>query len=201
MERYPVYLKYFKELKEEGFSEVSSPKIAVRLGYSEEQVRKDLQAVSRVSGKPKRGRDLDQLIEDLEEFLGYRAPKAAILIGAGHLGAALLNYPPFEEMGIRILAAFDIDEEVIGKSIGGKTVYHLNELPNVLPSLGASIAIIAVPASAAQEVADLSLSCGIAGIWNFAPTSLSVPDGAAIVNVNLASSLAVLSHRLSRGSN
>ena len=196
LERYPVYLKYFKELQETGFVEISSPKIAERLGYSEEQVRKDLQAISTESGKPKRGRSLSQLIDDLEDFLGYREPTGVILIGAGHLGGALLNYPAFDDMGIRILAAFDISPSLIGETIGGKPIYDMKDFPEVVARLDAKIAMITTPADSAQQAAELCFENGILGIWNFAPTSLSLPEEATIVDVNLASSLAVLSHQL-----
>ncbi len=196
LQRYPVYLKFFKTLIEEGKKDVSSPYIAKALGYSEEQIRKDLQAVSSEPGVPKKGRDLYRLVETLEQFLGYRDSTTAVLIGAGHLGRALLNYPNFEEMGLSIVAAFDVDDKVIGEKIGGKDVFPLDRLPNLLPRLNAHIAIVCVPGSAAQEVADLAVESGARALWNFAPVHLSVPDDVVVENVNLASSLAVLSHRL-----
>ena len=158
--RYPIYLKYFKELSDEGVETISSPRIAAKLGYSEEQVRKDLQNVSLEPGRPKKGRSLKQLIEDIETFLGYR------------------------------------DTSLVGTSIGGKRIFSLDELKTMLPRLNAHIAIITVPASVAQEVCDLAISSGAKALWNFAPTHLDVPSNIVVENVNLASSLAVLSHRL-----
>ena len=115
--RYPIYLKYFKELLAEGCEFVSSPRIAAKLGYSEEQVRKDLQAVSLEAGRPKKGRSVKQLVEDLESFLGYHDAASAVLIGCGHLGGALLNFPAFSEMGLEILAGFDANPDLIGKTV------------------------------------------------------------------------------------
>ena len=83
LERYPVYLKYFKELQEKGEETISSPRIAAKLGYSEEQVRKDLQNVSLEPGRPKKGRSVRQLVNDIESFLGYRDSTSAVLIGVG----------------------------------------------------------------------------------------------------------------------
>ena len=196
LQRYPIYLKYFKQLSDEGVEDISSPKIAKELGYSEEQIRKDLQAVSDEAGRPKKGRNLHQLIDTLESFLGYRDSTSAVVVGTGHLGGALLNYPNFEEMGLTILAGFDVDPSKIGSKIGGKDIFTLDKLPNLLPRLNAHIVIVTVPAQAAQSVVDLAIKSGALAIWNFAPTHINVPEGIVIETVNLASSLAVLSHRL-----
>ena len=196
LERYPVYLKFFKELQENGEETVSSPRIAAKLGYSEEQVRKDLQNVSLEPGRPKKGRSIRQLIEDIETFLGYRDSSNAVLIGVGHMGGALLNFPAFEEMGLKILAGFDSNPEKIGTKVGSKEVYPLSRLEEMIHTLNAKIAIICVPAPFAQEVAEHAISAGAKALWNFAPTHLDVPESIVVENVNLASSLAVLSHRL-----
>lgn len=196
LQRYPIYLKYFKEILEEGMETISSPKIAKELGYSEEQIRKDLQAICSEAGRPKKGREVRKLIETLECFLGYRDTTTAVLIGAGHLGGALLRYPNFTEMGFKIVAGFDVDQEKIGKPIANKNIYSMNEFETILPLLNSHIAVICVPAGVAQEVVDRVIASGVRGIWNFAPTHIAVPNHVVIENVNLASSLAVLSHRL-----
>lgn len=196
LERYPLYLKYFKELKAAGEESVSSPKIAQKLGYSEEQVRKDLQAIATEAGLPKKGRNLQSLIDDLETFLGYKDVTSAVLVGVGHLGEALMNYPAFKEMGLEILCGFDSDPAKQGKLPNGKEVFPSEKLVNLLPRLNAHIVIIAVPASAAQAVADEAVAAGAKALWNFAPIHLETPPNIVIENVNLASSLAVLSHRL-----
>ena len=196
LHRYPIYLKYLKELEADGQEYISSPVISKALGYSEEQVRKDLQAVSQWSGTPKKGRDVKHLIESLETFLGYRDASTAVVIGAGHLGGALLNYPLFKDIGLTVVAGFDSDSAKVGKPIGDKPVFSMEKLNNLAPRLNAHIAIIAVPASAAQSAASAAVQAGIRGIWNFAPVHLDVPSGVVVEDVNLASSLAVLSHRL-----
>ena len=194
--RYPIYLKYFRELLGEGCEFVSSPKVAAKLGYSEEQVRKDLQAVSLESGRPKKGRSVKQLVEDLESFLGYHDAASAVLIGVGHLGGALLNFPAFSEMGLEIIAGFDSNTSLIGKTVGGKMIFDAERLPELMGQLQANIAILTVPSAYAQQVAELAISSGAKAIWNFAPVQLDVKEGVVVENVNLASSLAVLSHRL-----
>ena len=194
--RYPIYLKLLKEFFDEGVDIVSSPLIAKRLGYSEEQVRKDLQNVASEVGRPKKGREVKQLIEDIETFLGYRDSTSAVIIGVGHLGAALLNFPSFSEMGLEILAGFDSDPKLLWTRVGGKEIFPVAMLKDILPRLNVHIVIIAVPASAAQSVAEQAVASGAKAIWNFAPTHLDLPDNIVVEDVNLASSLAVLSHRL-----
>ena len=194
--RYPVYLKLLKEYADSGVEIISSPLIAKRLGFSEEQVRKDLQNVSSEAGRPKKGREVKQLIDDIETFLGYRDSTSAVLIGVGNLGAALLNFPEFAKMGLEILAGFDTDPKLLWSRIGGKEIFPVSLIKEILPRLNAHIVILAVPASAAQEAADLAVESGAKAIWNFAPTHLDLPDGIVVEDVNLASSLAVLSHRL-----
>ncbi len=198
LERYPFYLKYFKELQAEGVETISSPKIAKVLGYSEEQIRKDLQAVSSIPGRPKKGRNVDKLVDTLETFLGYKGETNAVIIGCGHLGLALLHYPNFDDMGLSIVAGFDVEPSLIGKKIDGKQIYDLKEIGDIFPRIGGEIAIVAVPASAAQSAIDAAVKAGAKGIWNFAPTHVTVPNHVVIENFNFSSSLAVLMHRLNR---
>ena len=197
LQRYPIYLKFFKKLLNEGVTTVSSPMIAKDLGYSEEQIRKDLQAVCDTPGRPKKGRDVRKVIDTLESFLGYHDKVNAVILGAGKLGSALARYPGFGEMGLRIVAAFDVDPAKYGEE-DGITVYPIEKLDAVLKETNCRIAIITVPPHEAQAAADLAVKHGIRGLWNFAPTLLTVPDDIILENVNLASSLAVLSHNLNR---
>lgn len=195
LERYPVYLKYLNNLNRDGVRNVFSWMLSEELGISEEQVRKDFQAISTISGQPKKGRVVIQLIDDIETFLGYRDVTNAILIGAGHLGQAFLNYNGFSDLGLNILAAFDIDEKIIGRTINKKVVFSMDRIENLIPRLSVHIAIIATPAEVADSIVQRLIGSGIEAIWNFAPIHLSYPD-VIVENVNLASSLAVLSHKL-----
>ena len=195
LQRYPIYLKYLRQLKEQGYTSVSSPLIAKELGYSEEQIRKDLQLVSNEAGRPKKGRSIDKLIETLENFLGYSSQANALLIGAGHLGNALMNFPSFEEMGITITAGFDSDPNKIGTMTNGKKILDMKELPQYIKDYKAHIVILTVPANVAQKVCDYAVGSGARAIWNFAPIHINVPGDVVIEDVNMASSLAVLWHR------
>ena len=116
--RLPNYLNYLKKLQSEGVQTVSAPKIAAALGQNEVQVRKDIAFVSSCAGKPKTGFDTTQLVRDLESFLGYDNVNEAVLVGAGQLGRALLNYKGFAEYGVHIVAAFDTDETLTAQTFG-----------------------------------------------------------------------------------
>ena len=196
LRRLPIYLSYLREKQLEGVELISSPQIALSLNLSEEQVRKDLNLVSSKNGKPKIGRDIKLLIYDIEEFLGYRDSRKAILIGAGHLGQALMAHDGFYSYGLDIVCAFDNDTNKVDCIFNGKHIYSLDELERVTKGLNVHIGIITVPQQYAQEVCDKLVAVGIIGIWNFTSAVLEVPEGIIVQNENMASSLAVLSKKL-----
>ena len=196
LERFPIYLKYLISMRDYGISNISSPIVAKALGFSEEQVRKDLQIVSKCEGKPKSGRDINELIKDIENFLGYNNTSDAIIVGVGHLGEAFMRYGGFSSFGLNILAGFDVDESKIGQEINGKKVFDVKRIENLVPRLNVHIAIITTPSEVSQSIVDTLVASGIKAIWNFAPVHLNVPKEVVLENVNLASSLAILSHKL-----
>ena len=196
LRRFPIYLSYLKERYAEGVEYISSPQIAASLNLSEEQVRKDLNLVSSRSGKPKIGRDVKLLIFDIEEFLGYRDSRKAILIGAGHLGRALLAHDGFSSYGLDIVCAFDNDINKTECIFNNKHIYSLSELERITKEYNIHIGIITVPQQYAQETCDRLVSVGIRGIWNFTSRVLEVPDNVIVQNENMASSLAILSNKL-----
>ena len=195
LRRLPVYLNYLKSLPEDTKT-ISATAVAGALGLNEVQVRKDLSAASRSGGKPKMGYDVTQLVADLEEFLGYRSTKSAVLIGVGRLGGALLSFKGFSECGIEIAAAFDNDPAKIGTAIGDIPIYDIRELGEVCQEKGILIGIITTNPTEAQTLCDKMLDSGILAIWNFSTAHLEVPDGIIVHNENLAVSLAMISHAL-----
>lgn len=195
LERFPIYLKYLLTLSNDN-ENISAPMISRALGFSEEQVRKDLQVVTSKEGKPNRGRNKDELISDIQNFLGYQNIDNAVIIGVGHLGKAFINYSGFKAFGLKIVAGFDIDKNIIGTKINNTNIYDLNDIENILPNLNVKIAILTVPGEVAQEITNRITKLGIKAIWNFVPTHIDVSENVVIENVNLASSLAVLSHKL-----
>lgn len=194
LKRLPGYLAYLKVIPEGSSPNISATALANALGMGEVQVRKDLAMVSD-GGRPKIGYLREALIDDIEQFLGYDNTTDAVLIGAGKLGQALLDYTGFEEYGVRIRAAFDRDPAA-ERTGGGKPIYPMTRLKEFCNSQKVRMGIITVPAAHAQEVCDQLIACGIRAIWNFAPTHLDVPANILVQNENMATSLAVLSMHL-----
>ena len=197
IKRIPFYLNYLKSAVIDGKQSISAPVIAKALDLNEVLVRKDLAAISRHGGKPKIGYDISDLILDIEGFLGYENVDEAVLVGAGHLGKALLSYQRFAEYGLEIVAAFDADPHLAGSEIHGKKVFPAERITELTSRLSVRIGIITVPAETAQAVCDQLVAAGVLAIWNFAPVPLNVPADIMVQYVNMAESLAILSHYLS----
>ncbi|NLF80662.1 MAG: redox-sensing transcriptional repressor Rex [Clostridia bacterium] len=195
IERLTTYLRYLKSLPDDGTASVSATKIAAALDLNQVLVRKDLAEISS-GGKPRVGYQICSLIEDIETSLGYNDSSSAILVGVGNLGRALLSHKSFRETGVRIVLAFDCDEAEIGTDCCGVRIMATEKMADLCGRLKVHIGIIAVPDTAAQEVCDMLVGCGIKAIWNFAPTHLKVPDDVIVRNENLAASLLILSQQL-----
>ena len=195
LSRLPVYLSLLQEKQREGTEYISATTIANLLGLNHVQVRKDISCASS-AGRPKIGYEITVLISDLENFLDYNNIKSAIVIGAGDLGKALLGYEGFKSYGLNIVAGFDINPELRGTHIKSKPIYAMESLRGFVSSMDVHIAIITTPASTAQSICDHLVDCGIGAIWNFAPTSLNVPQGVIVQNENMATSLAVLCSKM-----
>jgi redox-sensing transcriptional repressor len=136
------------------------------------------------------------LIGIIEDFLGWNNTTDAYVVGVGNLGAALLGYGGFNECGLNIVAGFDVNEQKIDREIGGKKILNISKLPDMIKRMGIKIGILTVPASAAQEIADIMIKAGIHAIWNFSPVKIAVPSDVIVQHENLASTLGVLSKKL-----
>ncbi len=195
LKRLPLYLRLLRKMKENGEEYASGTVVAREFGLDPIVVRKDL-AITGAVGRPRLGFPMDEIITAIEEFLGWSNSTDAFLVGAGNLGTALLGYQGFEQHGLRIVAAFDANPTIIGKKVNGKTILDIKKLPALAKRMHVQIGILTVTASVAQNVADMMIEGGIRGIWNFTPTTLDVPEHVILQREELASSLAVLSHRL-----
>ena len=189
--RMPAYLRYLKGEAGKGIEYVSSAAIAKDMGLSAVCVRKDLALVSSRPGKPRFGFEVRLLIEDIEKFLGYHRWTNAVIVGAGGLGRAILSYEGFDNYGIHVIAAFDNSPAKVG-AVGGKPIYPMERLGDVVKRSDVKVCILTVPRSAAQEACDQVISAGINAILSFAPVHLRVPDGVKIKYEDLAVSLAEL---------
>lgn len=197
IKRFPSYLRLLQQYKDEGEQWVSATRLADELGLTAIQVRKDM-AGTGVEGKPKIGFEIDLLIKAIEENLGWNNATDAILVGAGHLGVALARYEGFASYGLRIVGAFDQDPEKHDKTIGDTIVYPMEQLKEFVKKHTINIAVITVPAEAAQDVADFLVDAKIKAIWNFAPKDLRLPAHIVLQRTDLATSFAVLSAKCRR---
>jgi len=195
LRRLPVYHRFLTELVEIPF--ISCSTIARALDLDPTQVRKDIELTG-IVGKPKVGYSLPGLMRRIEDFLGWNNTKDAFLVGAGSLGSALLGYQKFQQFGLNIVAAFDTDPGKVGQQVHGKEILHLDKLRDLAQRMHIHLGVLATPAGAAQQVADLMVEGGIRAIWNFAPVHLRVPSFVILQNEDLYHSLASLSFKLER---
>ena len=196
--RYPIYLRAIKAKIAGGELTVSSAVQAEELGLDPVLTRKDL-AMSGVSGKPRRGYPAKELCDAINRALGWDNATDAVLVGVGSLGRALLGYSGFEEQNLSIAAAFDSDPDLSGKTFHGVKVRPMEDLTRLVRRLKLKLGILTVPTAAAQKGADELVAAGIRGILSFCPIQIDVPKGVIVQNVDLAQSLAVLSHVITSG--
>ena len=192
--RLPQYLEYLRSLPEIRRT-ISATAIAKALSLGDVQVRKDLASVCG-AGKPKIGYETDKLITDIESHLGYERLTNAVLVGAGKLGRALLDYDGFEDFGVKIIAGFDCNETVLTK--GTKDILPIRDIDVYCREHDVKIVIITVGGGSAQDVCDKLVQSGIQAIWNFARTDLNLPEDVIVENVHLSESLMRLSYNISR---
>lgn len=197
VKRLPAYLVLLRKLLKSGRTAVSSNTIGEMLKLDAIQVRKDLAATG-IEGKPKVGFPVEEAICAIEGFLGWDNAKEAFIAGAGNLGKALIGYPGFSRYGLRIIAAFDRDEAIIGTRVSGVEVLDCSKIADLAGRMHIRIGIIAVPAESAQEICDSMVEGGMKAIWNFAPVKLIVPEDVSVQDEDLASGLAVLSYKLEK---
>lgn len=190
--RLSLYLRELGHFVRDGQETISSNQLGRVLGFTDAQVRKDLAYFGHF-GYPGIGYRCDELIAAVKKILGTDQQWPAALVGAGNLGRALLGYKGFQQRGFRIVAAFDTESSKIGSRVEGVEVYHLDRLPQIAKAQQVRLGMIAVPAVAAQMVADRLVAVGVEGILNFAPVTITVPPSVSQVGVDLAIELEQLS--------
>ena len=193
--RLSLYLRLLQELEDGGVSTLSSEDLAEKAGTSAAQVRKDFSFFG-TFGKRGLGYSVTELITTLRSILGLERRWRVAVVGAGRIGAALLGYQDFRRQGFHIEFVFDSDEAKVGQRWNGIVVRPDAEMEDALRSDPVDIAIVAVPADAAQSVVDRVVHSGVRAILNFAPVKLRVPAEIALKNVNMAVELEGLSYAL-----
>lgn len=193
--RLPRYFRYLGELKDEGIERVSSQELSDIMRVTASQIRQDLNNFGGF-GQQGYGYNVGYLYDEIGKILGLHKEHNLIIVGAGHLGQALVNYMNFERRGFIFRGIFDINERLHGTQIRGITVRPMGEMERFVKDNDIDIAVLTIPKSSAVEVAEQLVSCGIRGFWNFAHVDLHVPDDIQVENVHLSDSLMKLSHNL-----
>ena len=195
LRRLPWYLSNIKLMKEKGEQYVSSTQISKEINIDASQIAKDLSYVN-ISGRTRVGYNIDALIEVLESFLGFTNMHKAFLFGVGSLGAALLRDSGLHHFGLEIVAAFDVNPELVGKDLNGIPIFHSDDFEAKMKEYDVNIGVLTVPINSAQEITDKMVDGGIKAVWNFTPFRIRVPENIVVQNTSLYAHLAVMFNRL-----
>jgi redox-sensing transcriptional repressor len=193
--RLSAYLRFLEEFEAQGHQTISSGELAAQGGTTSAQVRKDLSFFGSF-GKRGLGYSVSALSSSLREILGLGRQWNVVIVGAGKIGAALAQYEGFRERGFKVVGVYDEDPARVGGTLDGVAVRDQRELEADIARLKPHIALIAVPAEAAQALVDRVVRSGIRAILNFAPTPLTVPEKVTLRSVNMALELEILSYAL-----
>lgn len=200
VKRLPRYYRYLRDLADNGVTRISSQVLGEKMNITASQIRQDLNCFGGF-GQQGYGYNVEALYNAIGEILGLHNGHKIIVVGAGHLGQALINYKSFEKRGFKIIGVFDVKEELIGQNLGGLTVLHMDDLEDFIKKESPDIAVLSVPKAAANNVAQQLVSLGIKGLMNFCYIDIDVPDDVCVENIHLSDTLMTLSYRLKNTQN
>ena len=195
LRRLPWYLSNVKLLRKKGERFVSSTQISKEINIDASQIAKDLSYVN-ISGRTRVGYEIDTLIAVLEDFLGFTNIHKAFLFGVGSLGGALLRDSGLNHFGLEIVAAFDVNPDLVGTTLNGIPIYHSNDFEKKMREYDVNIGVLTVPIERAQTITDTMVAGGIKAVWNFTPFRIRVPEDIVVQNTSLYAHLAVMFNRL-----
>lgn len=195
--RLPLYARSLRYLLQDGITSVSSQELGDRINVTAAQIRKDLSYFGEF-GKQGIGYDVEKLLIHIERILGLSHEWPVALVGIGNLGEAIAGYEGFRSQGIRIVALFDIDSAKIGSKLDGMAIQSINQIEHSVREMGIKLAIIAVPAENAQEVADLLIAAGVRAILSYAPVVLQSPEDVWVRYIDPVSVLHSMTYYLAR---
>ena len=195
IKRLPRYYRYLGELLEKQVYKISSKSLSHKMGTTASQIRQDLNCFGGF-GQQGYGYNVELLYKKIGAILGLDRGYKTIIIGAGHLGHALATRSNFEKRGFKMIGIFDSDPKKAGTEIGKMIVSDYKDLPKFVEEYKPDIAILTIPKTAVDRVAEDVINLGIKGIWNFSNGELKVPEGFAVENVHLSDSLMTLSYKL-----
>lgn len=195
LRRLPWYLSNLKLLRQKGERYVSSTQLAKETNIDASQIAKDLSYV-RISGRTRVGYEVDMLIAVLEDFLGFTRMHKAFLFGVGSLGGALLHDTGLKQFGLQIVAAFDVNPDLLGTELGGIPIFHSDEFEQKMKEYDVNIGVLTVPIEIAQAITDKMVAGGLKAVWNFTPFRIRVPEEIVVQNTSLYAHLALMFNRL-----
>ncbi len=193
--RLPRYYRYLGDLLEEGVDRISSNEMSERMKVTASQIRQDLNNFGGF-GQQGYGYKVRYLHDEIGKILGLDREHHIIVIGAGNMGQALANYANFEKRGFIIIALFDVNPDLIGKTVRNIPILDINDMPQFVGDHEVDIAVLTLPKVRASNLAELLVSLGIHAIWNFAHLDLDLPDDVVVENVHLSDSLMQLSYNI-----
>ncbi len=191
--RLPLYLRALRALEDSGVSMVSSDQLAACSGVTSTKLRKDLSYLGSY-GRRGVGYDVSGLRAHIEDEMGLTHELPVVIVGVGNLGLALANYSGLSGRGFCVVGLVDVDDSVVGQSVAGVVVRPPADLERIVSAYPGCIGVVAVPASAAQQVTDRLVAAGVRSLLTFAPLSLDVPDGVHVRKVDLAVELQILAY-------
>lgn len=195
LRRLPWYLAYVSMLREQKVEFVSSTQISRELKVDASQIAKDLSFLN-IKGKTRIGYEVASLEKELEDFLGFRRGHNALIVGVGSLGAALIQDTGLSRYGLNIVAGFDVNPNIVGRTLCGIPVFDVKELALRRKQFSADIGIVTVPVEKAQEVAYNLVEAGVKALWNYTPYRIRVADNIVVQNTSIYAHLAVMYNRL-----
>ena len=196
--RLPRYFRYLRELIRQGKMRISSSELSAMMNVTASQIRQDLNCFGGF-GQQGYGYNVNYLYAKICELLGVSRGLCAIIIGAGDLGRALVRSSMFEKRGVDIIAMFDVDPALIGREVGGVTVYDMKDLESFCENAAIDMAVLTLPKEFVVEESKRLVDCGISGLWNFTGKDLNYdPDRVVVENVHLGDSLMILDYMICR---
>lgn len=193
--RLPVYLRALQRMADMGLKTTSSQELGERVGISAAQIRKDISQFGEF-GKQGTGYSIEYLVDKLREILKVDRIWDVVVVGAGDVGRAIANYQGFRDRGFHVVAIFDNDKSKVGQTMGEFKVENTEEMIDRIKSLGVKIAMLTVPVSAAQSVADQLVEAGVKAILNYAPISLNVPSHVKVQHIDPSTHLQRMTYYL-----
>ncbi|MCI8805164.1 MAG: redox-sensing transcriptional repressor Rex [Clostridiales bacterium] len=195
IKRLPRYYRYLGDLLDNGITRISSKDLSKRMNVTASQIRQDLNNFG-CFGQQGYGYNVELLYEEIKKILGIDKQYNLVIIGAGNIGQALVNYVNFQRRGFNFIAMFDINPRLIGMTIRGIEIYDIDTLEDFLKSHDVDIVVLTLPKNNAVKVSKIIIDCGIKGIWNFSHIDLKTPPNVVVENIHLTDSMMTLSYKL-----